>query len=78
MRPLIVIRSNLESSDMIIYDADPLESSLETLFASVIDPNSPHFISSEYLMYRLIDCTSRIQVVGNIYGTYGTKRLFFL
>jgi len=61
MRPLIVIRSNLESSDMIIYDADPLESSLETLFASVIDPNSPHFISSEYLMYRLIDCTSRIQ-----------------
>ena len=62
MRPLIVIRSNLESSDIIINDSDPLESSLETLFASVIDPNSPHFISSEYLMYRLIDCTSRIQV----------------
>ena len=61
MKPLIIVRSNLESSDITINDSDPLESSLETLFASVVDPNSPHFISSEYLMYRLIDCTSRIQ-----------------
>ena len=58
--PVMIVRSNLEAPDIIITRTDPLESSLESLFSTVMDPSSPHYIPTEYLMFRLIECTNRL------------------
>ena len=60
MRPKMIVRTNVHAPDIIIDESHPLESSLETLLNEIIDPSSLHFISSEYIMYRLTECTSRL------------------
>ena len=57
---LMIVRSNLNSSDIIITDSVPLKQSLEKLFSLVTNPESEYFIESEYLVYRLFSCTNRL------------------
>ena len=55
----MIIRTNLRAEDIVI-DESHWESALETLLHEIVEPSSDHFISSEYIMYRLIECTTRI------------------
>ena len=59
-------RTNIDTPDIFIDESDPLESSLETLLNEMVDPTSSHYISSEYVMYRLIECTNRMNSYRNI------------
>ena len=60
MRPIMIVRSNLNSSDIVITDSDPKKQSLESLFSLVTNPESKYFIESEYLIHRLIECANRV------------------
>ena len=64
----MIIRTNLHAEDIVIDEGHPWESSLETLLHEIVDPTSEHFISSEYMMYRLIECTSRIIHTNNTFN----------
>ena len=62
MGPKMIIRTNLRSPDIFIDESLPLKSALENLLTEILDPSSVHFISSEYFMLRLIECTDRINL----------------
>ena len=56
----MVIRSTLDAPDFFIDVNDSLQDSVATLLNRITDPSSTYFISSEYLVYRLLECTTRI------------------
>ena len=61
MQPLMIIRSNMESPDIMIEGSrDTLEARLERVLAQVTDPASPHHLQSDYLLLRLKDCMARL------------------
>ena len=62
MGPKMIIRTNLRSPDIFIEESLPLQSALENLLTEILDPSSDHFISSEYFMLRLIECTGRLNL----------------
>ena len=58
----MIIRTNLHSPDIFIDESLPLQSALENLLTEILDPSSSHFISSEYFLLRLIECTGRLNL----------------
>ena len=56
----MIIRSNLNTQDMVINVSDPLETSLKQILTLNTDPSSSYFIQSEYLLFRLYDCVKRV------------------
>ena len=65
MGPKMIIRTNLQSPDIFIDESLPLQSALEKLLNQIMDPASAHFISTEYFMLRLIECTGRINLTSH-------------
>ena len=62
MGPKMIVRTNLRSPDIFIDESRPLQSALENLLNEIMDPSSSHFISSEYFVLRLIECTGRVNL----------------
>ena len=58
----MIIRTNLRSPDIFIDESLPLQSALEMLLNEMMDPSSDHFMSSQYFILRLIECTGRINL----------------
>ena len=64
MRPLAIIRPNLQSPDVEILNFDNREQTLTNLLKEISNPNSAQFIESDYLQVRLLECVARIQQQG--------------
>ena len=61
MQPLMIIRSNMESPDIMIEGSrDSLEARLERVLVQLRDPASPHHLGSDYLLLRLQECMARL------------------
>ena len=56
----MVIRTNLDAPDFMIDVNNSLQESVPTLLNRITDPSSTYFISSEYLVSRLLECITRI------------------
>ena len=57
-RPLMILRTNVEAPDILIEDL--LDSSLTSALTEMRDPSSVHYIPSQYLLYRAMECANRI------------------
>ena len=56
--PKMIIRTNLDAPDIFIEDT--LNSSVLPALSQMMDPSSVHYIRSKYLLYRVVECTNRI------------------
>ena len=54
----MILRTNLDAPDIIIDEW--LDSSLPSVLTEMTDPSSIHYIRSQYLLYRAVECTNRI------------------
>ena len=50
--PRMIIRSNVASPDILMYQDDELENNLKEVYNEISNPNSRLFIESDYLQYR--------------------------
>ena len=66
MRPLAIIRTNLHSSDVEIYNNASMESTLTNLLGNISNTESTQFIESDYLRVRLLECVARLQHQGPV------------
>ena len=62
--PKMIIRTNLDAPDIFIEDT--LDSSLLPALTEMMDPSSVHYIRSKYLLYRVVECTNRINLRNRI------------
>ena len=59
MHPLLIIRSNLYSPDIVIYPNDHVKEKIEQILSQVQYPSSIYYIILEYIRTRLKDCTKK-------------------
>ena len=57
-RPVMILRTSVDAPDILIEDW--LDSSLTSALTEMRDPSSVHYIPSQYLLYRALECTHRI------------------
>ena len=59
MHPLLIIRTNLYSPDIVIYPNDHVKEKIEQILSQVQYPSSIYYIILEYIRTRLKDCTKK-------------------
>ena len=58
MNPLMVIRTNLEAPDFVIWDKESLSRNVSDLMNLISDHSSLYYVHDKYLLYRLLECTN--------------------
>ena len=56
MKPHAVIRANLNTPDIVIWDKENLQEDWNGLLELVEDSSSPYYIDDNYLLHRLLGC----------------------
>ena len=58
-KPMIIMRINLDTPDILISHEDSLNTTLSNLIHMAQDSTSPYHIDHDYILIRLLNCISR-------------------